>query len=63
VRPTTLYDEEPVIGLDDLNPERQAFQHVVGELDRGALVELRIDAQDAQPSAVIDGRELVVLAA
>jgi hypothetical protein len=35
-----------VVGLDDLDPERQAFQDVVGELDRGALVELWVDPQD-----------------
>ena len=53
----------PVIGLDDLDPERQPLQHIVGELDGGLLVELGIDAQHAQASAVIDGGELVVLGA
>jgi hypothetical protein len=52
-----------VIGLDDLDPKRQPLQHVVGELDGRLLVELAVDAQDAQPRAVVDGRELVMLAA
>jgi hypothetical protein len=54
---------DAVVGLDDLDSEGQAFQHVVEELDGRLLVELRVDAQDAQPGAVVDGGELVVLAA
>jgi hypothetical protein len=30
----------PVVGLDDLDPERQPRQHMVQELDGGLLVEL-----------------------
>jgi hypothetical protein len=50
----------PVVGLDDLDPERQPLQHIVQELDGGLLVELGIAAQHAQPGAVVDGGELVV---
>jgi hypothetical protein len=48
-----------VVGLDDLDPERQPLQHLVQELDGRLLVELGVDAQ---PGAVIDGGELVELA-
>ena len=54
---------DAVVGLDDLDSEGQAFQHVVEELDGRLLVELGVDAQDPQPGAVVDGGELVVLAA
>jgi hypothetical protein len=50
----------PVVGLDDLDPERQPLQHIVQELDGGLLVELGIAAQHAQAGAVVDGGELVV---
>jgi hypothetical protein len=52
-----------VVGLDDLDPEREALQDVVDELDGCLLVELGVDAQDPQAGAVVDGGELVVLAA
>jgi len=48
---------------DDLDPEREALQDVVDELDGRLLVELGVDAQDPQAGAVVDGGELVVLAA
>jgi hypothetical protein len=51
-----------IVGLDDLDPERQPLQHVVDELGGRLLVELRVDAQDPKAGAVVDGRELVVLA-
>jgi hypothetical protein len=50
------------VGLDLLDLERKLLQDVVGELDGGALVEPRVDAQHSQPGAVVDGGELVVLA-
>src|SRR4029453_14616865 len=50
------------IGLDDLDPEREPLQQVVEELDGGLLVATVIDAQHAEPGAVVDGGELVVLA-
>src|SRR5918995_124869 len=49
----------PIVGLDDLDPEREALQHVVQELDGRLLVELGIDAQHAQAGGGIDGGELV----
>jgi hypothetical protein len=52
-----------VVGLDDLDPERQPLQHVVDELDGRLLVELGVDAQDPEVGAVVDRGELVVLAA
>ena len=52
----------PVVGLDDLDPERQPRQHIVQELDGALLVELGVDTQHAQAGAVVDGGELVVLA-
>jgi len=39
----------PVVGLDDLHPEREPLQHVVQELDGGVLVAPVIDAQDSEP--------------
>jgi hypothetical protein len=54
---------DAVVGLDDLDAEGQAFQHVIEELDGGLLVELGVDPQDPQAGAVVDGGELVVLAA
>jgi hypothetical protein len=36
---------------------------MVGELDGGLLIELGVDPQYPQASAVVDGGELVVLAA
>ena len=53
----------PLSVWDDLHPERQPLQHVVQELDGRLLVELGIDPQDPQAGAVVDGGELVVLAA
>jgi hypothetical protein len=52
-----------VVGLDDLDLERQALDDMVEELDRGGLVERRVDPQDAQTGAVVDRGELVVLVA
>ena len=52
-----------VVGLDHLDPEREPLQHIVQELDGRRLVELGIDTQHAQAGAVVDGGELVVLAA
>jgi hypothetical protein len=43
-----------VVGLDDLNPERQPRQHIIQELDGRLLVELGLDAQHPQPGAVVD---------
>ena len=53
----------PVVGLDDLDPEREPLQDIVQELDGRLLVELGVDAQHAQPGAIIDRGELVVLLA
>ena len=53
---------DAVVGLDDLDPEREPLQEVVEELDGGLLVAPVIDAQHAQAGAVVDGGELVVLA-
>ena len=53
---------DAVVGLDDLDPEREPLQHVVQELDGRLLVALGVDAQHAQAGAVVDGGELVVLA-
>ena len=39
---------DAVVGLDDLDPEREPLQQVVQELDGGLLVELGIDPQDPQ---------------
>jgi hypothetical protein len=39
---------DAVVGLDDLHTERAPLQDVVQELDGGLLVELGVDAQDAQ---------------
>ena len=52
-----------VVGLDDLDPEREPLQDIVEELDGSFLVELGVDAQDPQAGAVVDGGELVILAA
>jgi hypothetical protein len=54
---------DPVVGLDDLDPEPEPLQHIVQELDGSLLVAPVIDAQHAQPGAVVDGGDLVVLAA
>jgi hypothetical protein len=35
---------DAVVGLDDLDPERQPRQHIIEELDGGLLVELGIAA-------------------
>ena len=51
-----------VVGLDDFDFEGQSPQDVVDELDGGLLIALRVDPQHAQPSAVVDRGELVVLA-
>jgi hypothetical protein len=48
--------------LDDLDGERKSLQDVVGELDRGVLVELGVDPQDSESGAVVDRGELVELA-
>ncbi|MFK0234341.1 hypothetical protein [Streptomyces vinaceus] len=50
-----------VVGLDDLDAERQALEDVDEELDGGLLVAPRVDPQDPQPGSVVDGGELVVL--
>jgi hypothetical protein len=52
-----------VVRLDHLDTERELLQHVVDELDRGALVQPVVDPQDADPGAIVDRRELVVLLA
>jgi hypothetical protein len=48
-----------VVCLDHLDPEWQPLKHVVDKLDRGLLVQRRVDAQHPQPSAVVDRGELV----
>jgi hypothetical protein len=50
-----------IVGLDDLDPEREPLQQVVQELDGGLLVAPVIEAQHSEPGAVVDGGELVVL--
>jgi hypothetical protein len=50
-----------VVGLDDLDTEGQPCQDVVQELDGGLLIAAGVEAPDAQPGAVVDGGELVVL--
>ena len=52
-----------VVGLDDLDRERELLEDVVDELDRGLLVVAVVDPQDPDPGAVIDRGELVVLLA
>ena len=49
-----------VVGLDDLDLEREPLRDVVYERDCCALVGLGVDAQHPQPGAVVDGGELVV---
>jgi hypothetical protein len=51
-----------VVRLDNIHTEGKPREHVVHELDRGFLIQLGIDPQHSQPSAVIDRGELVVLA-
>ncbi len=51
----------PVVGLDHLHQEWEPLEHVVDESDRRLLVEPIVDTKHPQASAVIDGRELVVL--
>ncbi len=51
----------PVVGLDDLHPERELLEHVVEELDGRGLVQSVVEPQDPQAGAVVDGGELVVL--
>ena len=52
-----------VVGLDELDTERQLLQDVVDERDRGLLVEPVVDPEHPQPGAVIDRGELVELLA
>ena len=52
-----------VVGLDELDLERQLLQDVVDALDGGLLVEPFVDLEDPEPGAVIDGGVLVVLLA
>jgi len=52
-----------VVGLDLFDPEGQLLEDVVNELDGGLLVQLSVGLEDAEPGAVIDGGELVVLPA
>jgi hypothetical protein len=50
-----------VVGLDHLDPEGQLLEQVVDELDGGLLVEVVLDPKHAEPGAVVDRCELVVL--
>jgi hypothetical protein len=50
-----------VVGLDDLDPERELLEDVVEELDRGLLVVAWVDPQHADAGAVVDRGVLVVL--
>lgn len=49
-----------VVGLDDLDLERELLEHLVDELDRHFLVVSRVDPQHPDPGAVIDCGELIV---
>jgi hypothetical protein len=40
-----VWNSDPVVGLDHLDPQRELVQQVVGELDRGLLVEPVVDPQ------------------
>ena len=51
-----------IVGLDHIDAEREPLECVVDELDRRLLVQSVIEAQDAQPGAVVDGGELIVTA-
>jgi hypothetical protein len=51
----------PIVRLNDLDLEGELGEHVVEELDRCLLIAPVIAAENAQPGAVIDGGELVVL--
>ena len=52
-----------VVGLDHLDAEGQFLEHVVNELDGRLLVQVVEHAEHSEPSAVVDGGELVVLLA
>lgn len=52
-----------VVGLDDLDVERELLEDVVDELDRGLLVVAVVDPQHPDPGAVIDRGVLVLLLA
>jgi hypothetical protein len=52
-----------VVGLDDLDPEREFLEDIVEELDRGLLVVVGIEAQYPDAGAVVDRGVLVVLLA
>lgn len=52
----------PVVDLDRVDPEGQAFGDVVDEGDGSLLVAARVDPQHAQSGEVVDCAELVVLA-
>ena len=52
-----------VVGLDDLDPERELLEDVVEELDRGLLVVAGVDPQHPDAGAVVDRGVLVVLLA
>jgi hypothetical protein len=48
-----------VIGLDDVDAERQSARYVIDELDGRALVTRIVDLQDPNPGAIIDRGELI----
>src|SRR5258708_2572539 len=52
-----------VVGLDLHDLERQLLEDIVHELNRRLLVQALVDPKNAQASAVVDGRVLVVLLA
>jgi hypothetical protein len=49
-----------VVDLEDLDLERRTLDDEVDELDRGGLVERRVDAQHPQPGPVVDRGEVAV---
>src|SRR6478735_12597955 len=48
-----------IVGLHDVNTERQPLQDSVDEADGRALITRIVDLEDANARAIIDGRELV----
>ena len=48
-----------VVSLHDVDAERQPAHDVVDKLHRRTLIARVVDFQDADPSAIVNGRELI----
>lgn len=48
-----------VVGLDDVDAEREALPHFVDELDSPALIAAVVHLQDSNARAIIDRGELI----